>query len=146
MRRPASSKHAIPAFARMGEHAQRLVTLQKVLREILPTLPITVVACEHDVLVVGAAHAAVAAKIRQIEPSLIEALRQRGWPLRQIRFKPQIPARNLTPTREYRPGPTSQAVAALDALAHEVSEPKLQEALRRLSARHSPRTPNKGKG
>jgi hypothetical protein len=125
-----------PQFARLEAHAQRLTALQASLREAAPSLPLMVVAYEREVLVVGAAHAAIAAKIRQIEPTLVRALRQRGWPLRQIRIKPQFQAPPPTRTREIRPGPNAAAVAALGALAGQVSDPLLQSALRRLAARH----------
>ena len=139
---PPKSRHAIdwleaaPGFARLGEQASRLAALQADLAACVPELGLTVVALERDTLVVGAAHAAVAAKVRQRGPSVLAALGRRGWRIGAIRFKPQWrPAPQRAP-RPVRAGPDAAAVAGIAALSERVDDPRLKAALRRLAARH----------
>ena len=92
--KPPRSRNALswltaePGFARLGEQASRLAALEADVRRALPGLALTVVAFEHRQLVVGANHAAMAAKVRQIEPTLIAALGRKGWAVEKVRFKP----------------------------------------------------------
>ena len=92
--KPPRSRNALswltaePSFARLGEQAARLAALEADVRRALPGLALTVVAFEHKQLVVGANHAAMAAKVRQVEPTLIAALGRKGWAVDKVRFKP----------------------------------------------------------
>jgi len=90
-----------PGFARLGEQATRLAALQADLARGVPTLPLTVVAFERDTLVLGAAHAAVAAKVRQMEPTILGALARRGWRIRRSASSP-----SGAPSRRGRSGAT----------------------------------------
>jgi hypothetical protein len=125
-----------PGFARLGEQAARLADLQADLARCVPGLALTVVALERDTLVVGAAHAAVAAKIRQSTPTVLAALARQGWKIERIRFKPQWRPGPARPPRRQKDAPGAAAVASIAALAERVEDPKLKEALRRLAARH----------
>jgi hypothetical protein len=127
-----------PGFARLGEQAGRLAALQADLARGVPTLPLTVVAFERDTLVVGAAHAAVAAKVRQMEPTILGALARRGWRIQKIRFKPQWRPEPSRPKRRDQDMPGPEAVAGIEALSEQVEDPRLKAALRRLATRHSP--------
>lgn len=140
--KPTTTRQAIdwlqaePAFAQVGEQSARLAAVQQALQRSLPTVALTVVAFERGQLVVGAAHAAVAAKLRQSEPSLIAALARNGWKVDTIRFKtqwkPDVPVR---PRRE-KGKPGEAAVADISALARRIEHPGLSEALSRLARRH----------
>lgn len=140
--KPPKSKQAItwlrtePGFARLGEQASRLAALQEDLKRSMPTLVLSVIALEKDTLVVGAAHAAVAAKVRQLEPTLIAALARRGWKIDRIRFKPQWRPVETAPVRTVKNGPGPEATAGIEALAVQVEDPRLKAALHRLATRH----------
>jgi hypothetical protein len=136
------SRHAVdwlqsePGFARLGEQAARLVAIEADLRECVPGLALTAVALERDVLVVGAAHAAVAAKVRQMAPTVVAALGRRGWRVASIRFKPQWRPAPSAPPRAAKDAPGPAAVAGIAALSERVEDPRLAAALRRFAARH----------
>lgn len=142
--KPARSRHAVdwlqaePGFARLGEQAARLAALQVDLAECMPGLALTAVALERDVLVVGAAHAAVAAKVRQIGPTVVAALARRGWRIASIRFKPSFRPVPPPPRRIAKGAPGPDAVAGFAALSERVEDPRLKAALRRFAARHRP--------
>lgn len=141
--KPYSSRQAFawlrtePGFVRLGEQATRLAALQADLTRGVPTLPLTVVAFERDTLVVGAAHAAVAAKVRQMEPTILSALARRGWRIQKIRFKPQWRPEPARPKRRDQDMPGPEAVAGIEALSDRVEDPRLKAALRRLAKRHA---------
>jgi len=140
--KPQKSKQAIswlrtePGFARLGEQAARLAALQEDLKQSMPTLALNVIALEKDTLVVGAAHAAVAAKVRQLEPTLVAALARRGWRIDRIRFKPQWRPLEAAPVRTVKNGPGPEATAGIEALSVLVEDPRLKAALHRLATRH----------
>jgi hypothetical protein len=127
-----------PVFAALGEHAARLTALQADLEQAMPELGLLVVALERDTLVVGAAHAAVAAKVRQIGPTVLAGLARRGWKIEKIRFKPQWRPVAVVAPRRAKEAPSAQAIAAIDALSDRIEDPRLRAALRRLASRHPP--------
>jgi hypothetical protein len=141
--KPPRSRNALswltaePSFARLGEQAARLAALEADVRRALPGLALTVVAFEHKQLVVGANHAAMAAKVRQVEPTLIAALGRKGWAVDKVRFKPlfRAPVANA-PRRDTLP-PGADAVAHIADLSQQVEHPGLKDALARLAARHT---------
>lgn len=145
----AKSRHAVawldaePGFARLGEQVERLASLQSDLQRCVPGLGLRVVALERDTLVVGAAHAAVAAKVRQLSPTVLAALARCGWKIDRIRFKPQWrPAADGAPRRpKEAPGP--RAIAQIAELADRVEDPGLKAALHRLAARHGAAAPHR---
>lgn len=140
--RPARSAPALewlradPSFAHLGEQTRTLAALQDDVRRSLPGLPLTVVAFQGGRLVVGAAHAAVAAKIRQMEPSLIAALTRAGWVVESVRFKPQWQAPEAGRRRPPKQAPGQSAIASVKALSEQVAHTGLRDALQRLAARH----------
>lgn len=139
------SRHAMawlrnePVLAALGEQASRLAALQADLERCAPGLGLAVVALERDTLVVGAAHAAVAAKVRQVGPTLVAGLVRAGWRIERIRFKPQWRPPAAAPARRPKQPPGERAVAEIAALSDRVEDPRLKAALRRLAARHTPR-------
>jgi hypothetical protein len=140
--KPPTSRAAIAwlrtesGFARLGEQASRLASLQQDLDRCLPALSLSVIALERDTLVVGAAHAAVAARVRQLEPTLVAALGRCGWKIDRIRFKPQWRPVAAPAPRGAKPRPGAAAVAGIAALSERVEDPRLKAALQRLAARH----------
>jgi hypothetical protein len=137
---------AEPAFARLGEQASRLVAIQADLLAAIPGLAVTVIAMDRDTLTVGARHAAVAARVRQMEPTLVAALRRRGWKIDHIRFKPQWQAPPAGPARPDKPGLGPEAAGRIAALSGTVGDPRLRAALRRMAVRHGAEPPADDEG
>ena len=67
---------------------ERLSAIERDLTEIQPRLALKPLKLANQILVVTAGSPAVAARLRQFEPSLIEGLRARGWLVGRIRFRP----------------------------------------------------------
>lgn len=66
---------------------ERLAALDRDLAALQPRLPLVPLKLDRQVLVVTAGSAAVAARLRQFEPRLIQGLRARGWLVNRIRFR-----------------------------------------------------------
>jgi hypothetical protein len=138
---PAASRPALawlgsePAFAQLQERVVRLAALQDELRRCVPGVTLNVIALERGVLVVGAAQASAAARVRQFGPSILAALNSRGWKVEQIRFKPQMP-KGRGPVRPPKDAVGAGAVASLTELSAKVTDPRLRDALLRLARRH----------
>ncbi|MBP7660055.1 MAG: DUF721 domain-containing protein [Burkholderiaceae bacterium] len=123
-----------PNCRQLALQAERLVALQAALAAISP-LPglIPLELDDEGSLKVATPGAAAAAKLRQLEPSLISELVSRGWKVKRIRFRPQ-PASGAPPAPipvPRAPIPAS-ALIRLDALARETPAGALKQALARL--------------
>lgn len=108
---------------------ERLSALERDLQQLQPRLGLKPLKLANQILVVTAGSAAVAARLRQFEPSLVEGLRARGWLVGRIRFRP-IAIHDVAPPQVR----TKEAISAasLDALQSlEATEmnPELSAAL-----------------
>src|SRR5690606_33926333 len=96
---------------------QRLSALEKDLQQIQPRLALKPLKLANQILVVTAGSPAVAARLRQFEPSLIEGLRARGWLVGRIRFRPiavhDVPA---APKRREKEPVSPKVLSELQAL------------------------------
>ena len=110
---------------------QRLSALEKDLQQIQPRLALKPLKLANQILVVTAGSSAVAARLRQFEPSLIEGLRARGWLVGRIRFRP-IAVHDTPPAPAPRAKePVSAAVLdELQTLEDDEMNPELRAALR----------------
>jgi hypothetical protein len=109
---------------------QRLAALEKDLRQIQPRLELKPLKLANQILVVTAGSPAVAARLRQFEPSLIEGLRARGWLVGRIRFRPIAVHDEPKPPAPRIKQPVSQAVLQrLQTLDDSGMNPELQAAL-----------------
>lgn len=117
--------------------AQRLLALESIIKEQLPASlrhSFAAAQLQGTDLVIVVDHSAMAAKIRQLQPSLIKQLNEAGWGVQSIRAKvasqPRAPERFLasktarpldTPDLQHfedlkgnlRPGPLAEAVQKL---------------------------------
>jgi len=109
---------------------QRLSALEKDLRQIQPRLALKPLKLANQILVVTAGSPAVAARLRQFEPSLIDGLRARGWLVGRIRFRP-IAAHDVPPPpRPREKEPVSlKVLTELQALEDDEMNPELRAAL-----------------
>lgn len=88
--------------AKLTAHAERLLQLQRQLEVALPrqlTKVVRVANLRFGKVVIHAANGAVAAKLRQLLPGLVESFRQNGTEINEIDVKVQ-PMRPLTPAQK----------------------------------------------
>ncbi|MDH6150079.1 MULTISPECIES: DciA family protein [Paraburkholderia] len=126
------------AFAALRAGVEQIAALEKDLRELLPDYLATSVEpgfIKEGVLALFAAHNALAARLRHLEPRLLADLQQRGWPVQalRIRVRPQA-LKEPPPVKQARMTPAG--AAALQALSESLEPSPLQEALARMAARH----------
>ena len=106
------------------EAAQRLIALEDDLNRIQPSLGLKPVRLDKQVLLVTAASAAAAARLRQFEPRLLAGLRARGWLVNRLRFRAQVPDGALATAagpaagarRRIKAAVSERSLAALEAL------------------------------
>ncbi|WP_153099328.1 DUF721 domain-containing protein [Paraburkholderia hayleyella] len=125
-------------FAALRAGIEQIAALQRDLRQLLPDYLATSIEpgfIKNGVLALFAAHNALAARLRHLEPRLLADLQQRGWAVNtlKIRVRPQT-LKEPQPVKQARM--TSTAVAALQALSESLAPSPLQAALARMSARH----------
>ncbi|GAA4402161.1 hypothetical protein [Quisquiliibacterium transsilvanicum] len=119
-----------PGFKELTDRARRLLDLQADLQLCAPALGLQVLGVEEETLLVGAQGAAAAAKLRQVEPSILACLRARGWQLAKVRFRPRsrgsVPP---PPAPRIKPPIPEAALEQLRALAESTASPALRQAL-----------------
>ena len=109
---------------------ERLSALEKDLQQIQPRLALKPLKLTNQILVVTAGSPAIAARLRQFEPSLIEGLRARGWLVGRIRFRPIAIHDTPKPPPGRAKQPVSPAVLTeLETLDAAGMNPELQAAL-----------------
>ena len=125
-----------PAFRALGAQVELLVRVERALRAASPRTPLSVVSLEAGQLVVTAPNASMAARLRQVEPTLLAALREAGFAVETIRFRPPRagPGGARPPLPVKRPIPAG-ALQRLEELAGSVERSPLKDALARLVAR-----------
>ena len=125
-----------PAFRALGAQVELLVRVERALRAASPRTPLSAVSLQAGQLVVTAPNASMAARLRQVEPTLLAALREAGFAVESIRFRPPRagPGGARPPLSVKRPIPAS-ALERLEELARSVERSPLKDALARLVAR-----------
>jgi hypothetical protein len=124
-------------LAAVTRHAERLIELQHLLGAVMPpslARHCRVANLKQGKLVLHAANPLVAAKLRQMIPSLAAAFSSRGWQVTAIQVGVQdyIAAPQQSAAG---PSPLSRgARATLGALADATADPQLRDALQHLLA------------
>ena len=126
------------AFAALRAGVEQIASLEKDLRELLPDYLGSSVEpgfIKDGVLALFAAHNALAARLRHLEPRLLSDLQQRGWSVNslRIRVRPQA-VKEPPPVKQARMTPAG--ADALHALSESLAPSPLQAALARMAARH----------
>ncbi|MCX4165566.1 MULTISPECIES: DUF721 domain-containing protein [Paraburkholderia] len=126
------------AFAALRAGVEQIAALQRDLQQLLPDYLAASVEpgfIKDGVLALFAAHNALAARLRHMEPRLIADLQQRGWAVNalKIRVRPQ-PVKEPAPVKQARM--TSVGATALQALSESLEKSPLQAALARMASRH----------
>jgi hypothetical protein len=126
------------AFAALRAGVEQITALERDMAQLLPGYLATNVEpgfVKDGTLTLFAAHSALAARLRHLEPGLLSDLQQRGWAVRTLAIK--VRPRSLEEPR----GPkqarmTPAGAAALQALSRSLAPSPLQEALARMASRH----------
>lgn len=126
------------AFAALRAGVEQIAALERDLAGLLPDYLATSVEpgfIKDGVLALFAAHNALAARLRHLEPRLLSDLQQRGWPVNslRIRVRPQ-PAKE--PPRAKQARMSRVGADALHELSESLGPSPLQAALARMAARH----------
>ena len=119
--------------------AEQLGRLERDVHALLPaplTASVKVAPPRDGALVFLVANNALAARLRQQTPSLIEGLAKRGWLIRSIRIRVSIATPEpLKPPKEARL--SLQGLVSFRDLRDSLEPSPLRDALARLVARHS---------
>ncbi|CAB3763509.1 DUF721 domain-containing protein [Paraburkholderia humisilvae] len=126
------------AFSALRAGVEQIAALERDLSELLPDYLATSVEpgfIKDGVLAIFAAHNALAARLRHLEPRLLADLQQRGWLVDslKIRVRPK-PLEASTPLKQARM--TRVGADALHQLSESLAPSPLQAALARMAARH----------
>jgi hypothetical protein len=134
---------ASPELAAIAQHAERLIALQHLFEAIAP--PLLARSCrvanfKQGKLVLLAANNLLAAKLRQIVPSLTDEFCNRGWQVTAIHVAVQQSGDELQTARSVEP--LAPAVRArLAEFAERVDDPRLRESLEHLLQTAAPEAP-----
>ena len=131
------------AFAALRAGVEQIAALQRDLATLLPDYLASHVEpgfIKDGVLTLFAAHNALAARLRQVEPRLLGELQQRGWPVTSLRVRIR-PKDAPPPPHVKQARMTSVGAEALRELADHLEPSPLQAALARMAARHGAKTP-----
>ncbi|MEZ5658602.1 MAG: hypothetical protein R3E83_08745 [Burkholderiaceae bacterium] len=120
-------------FESLRAQADRLAAMQREIDARWPAMRLSVLAVHDDTLVLSAPNSALAAKSRQVAPSLIAAVAGFAPGLNKIRVKAVPPP----PPAPARPGKEigEHALEQLQAVASELPEGRLRRALQRMIKR-----------
>ncbi|MFC0400446.1 DUF721 domain-containing protein [Paraburkholderia rhizosphaerae] len=126
------------AFSALRAGVEQIAALERDLNALLPDYLATSVEpgfIKDGVLAIFAAHNALAARLRHLEPRLLADLQQRGWPVEslKIRVRPK-PLEAPPPLKQARM--TRVGADALQQLSESLAPSPLQTALARMAARH----------
>ncbi|KMQ78168.1 hypothetical protein BPMI_04997 [Candidatus Burkholderia pumila] len=126
------------AFQPLRAGVEQVAALQRDLTTLLPDYLAANVEpgfIKDGVLALFAAHNALAARLRHIEPRLLADLQQRGWAVDSLKIR-------VRPQAMKEPAPVKQArmsaagASALSKLAETLAPSPLQEALAKMATRH----------
>src|SRR5271165_6492096 len=122
-------------LAAITEHAERLISLQHLFAAIAP--PALAQHCrvanlKQGILVIHAANNLIAAKLRQVLPSLADEFCYRGWQITSIQVAVQDRPAAVPAPSTVAPAPDPQARAGLQAFSRSIDDERLRAAVERL--------------
>ncbi|WP_206951057.1 DUF721 domain-containing protein [Trinickia acidisoli] len=126
------------AFAALRAGVEQVAALERDLAQLLPDYLATNIEpgfIKDGTLTLFAAHSALAARLRHVEPRLLSELQQRGWAARTLAIK--VRPRSLeAPAAPKQARMTPAGAAALEALSRSLAPSPLQAALAKMATRH----------
>jgi len=135
VRKIAQILDSAPGLHDLAEVSRYIERLQRVYREAVPAelcKSSRISWARAGVVSVTAGNGAVAAKLRQLAPRILNQLRQRGFKFNSMRIEVQV-AQDLPQSAPKKSKPLSKdALAAIDAAVTDLPESALKHALQRL--------------
>jgi hypothetical protein len=133
---------ASPDLAAVAQHAERLIALQHLFEAIAP--PMLARSCrvanfKQGKLILHAANTLLAAKLRQVVPTLTDEFCNRGWQVTAILVAVQHSGDEPQTVRSVEPLPPA-ARSYLAKFAENVDDPQLRESIRHLLQTAAPAT------
>ena len=130
----------LPQLQGLNRQVRRLLALQDILNEVLPeslASSTTVALSATDELILFAENGAVAAKLKQLAPRILNFFREKRQEVTAIRVQVQVRIRhNPLPQKQISLGPTArQAISELSAT---LEASPLKTALERLGRHKAP--------
>ncbi|MEJ8798940.1 DUF721 domain-containing protein [Trinickia caryophylli] len=128
------------AFAALRAGVEQIAALERDLSTLLPDYLAASVEpgfVKDGTLTLFAAHSALAARLRHLEPRLLADLQQRGWNVRALAVKVR-PREAAEAPAEKQARMTPAGAQALHSLSETLAPSPLQAALARMAARHLP--------
>ena len=126
--------NSLPELQALNRELRQLADLQSALAEVLPgnlATSTSVALVKTGELILFANNGAVAAKLRQMAPRIVDALRARGQELTGIRVQVQVSIRD-NPLPQKQISLSSGARQAIDSLSERLIASPLKAALTRL--------------
>ncbi|WP_322055204.1 DUF721 domain-containing protein [Paraburkholderia bannensis] len=126
------------AFAPLRAGVEQIAAIQRDLNALLPDYLAASVEpgfIKDGTLALFAAHNALAARLRHLEPRLVTELQARGWALNSVRIRVR-PQAVKEPPQPKQARMTPVGAAALATLSENLPPSPLQEALAKMAARH----------
>jgi hypothetical protein len=126
------------AFSALRAGVEQFAALESILAKLLPDYLATSVEpglIKDGALTLFAAHSALAARLRHLEPRLVADMQQRGWNVRTLSVKVR-PRTAAQPQRPKEACMTPTGAQALRSLSEALPPSQLRTALARMAARH----------
>ncbi|MEA3121200.1 MAG: hypothetical protein QOH33_744 [Paraburkholderia sp.] len=126
------------AFSALRAGVEQFAALESILAKLLPDYLATSVEpglIKDGALTLFAAHSALAARLRHLEPRLVADMQQRGWNVRTLSVKVR-PRTAAQPQRPKEACMTPTGAQALRTLSEALPPSQLRTALARMAARH----------
>lgn len=123
---------AEPAFREVASRLSSMVELQAMVAASYPQSPVTVLSLSEDgTLAVAARNAAEAARLRQLEPTVVARLRQRGAAVQRLRIRSRRTADAVSqaPSAKPRDPIPQNALQAFESLQAQAQSEVLRRAL-----------------
>lgn len=126
--------NSLPELQALNRELRQLAALQSALTQLLPgnlATSTSVAQVKAGELILFANNGAVAAKLRQMAPRILDSLRSRGHEITGIRIQVQVSIRD-NPLLQKHISLSSEARSAIDSLSERLDASPLKAALERL--------------
>jgi hypothetical protein len=124
-----------PRFQSLQVHLQVLTDLQSMLDQQWPQMRLKVRNLKDGTLSLSAGSAAQAARLRQIEPSILRALQTQGREITRISFKPQTRQAAIEPSQKAQKTISANTLKVISQQDDLITHPAIRAALDHLKNR-----------
>ncbi len=124
-----------PRFQSLQVHLQTLTELQSMLDQQWPQMRLKVRNLKDGTLSLSAGSAAQAARLRQIEPSILSALQTQGREITRISFKPQTRQAAIEPSKNAQKTISANTLKVISQQDGLITHPAIRAALDHLKKR-----------